>query len=136
MLMPFEWDVRVSSKDHTVTASTSETIRPPSGYTTLRDSTQEIYDTTRGHWKIAPWVRDRAQYALGIAYGVVRGAYRVDSWFPSEKEWDRGKNRWGFVGESAPELAHVVGTHVRDAFPNQVMYRRFIHGYAGTADPA
>ena len=39
MLMPFEWDVRVSSKDHTVTASTSETIRPPSGYTTLRDST-------------------------------------------------------------------------------------------------
>lgn len=97
---------------------------------------QEIYDTTRGHWKIAPWVRDRAQYALGIAYGVVRGAYRVDSWFPSEKEWDRGKNRWGFVGESAPELAHVVGTHVRDAFPNQVMYRRFIHGYAGTADPA
>ena len=38
-MMPFEWDVRVSSKDHTVTASTSETIRPPSGYTTLRDST-------------------------------------------------------------------------------------------------
>ena len=29
MMMPFEWDVRVSSKDHTVTASTSETIRPP-----------------------------------------------------------------------------------------------------------
>jgi hypothetical protein len=40
VLMPFEWDVRVSSKDHTVTASTSKTIRPPSGYTTLRDSTR------------------------------------------------------------------------------------------------
>lgn len=95
----------------------------------------DIYEKTRGHWKVADWVRDQSPlYALGIAYGIVRGAYRVDSWFRSEKPWDKGKNRWGFVGESAPELAHVVGTHVRDAFPNQVMYRRFLNGYAGSPE--
>ena len=39
-MMPFEWDVRVSSKDHTVTAPTSKT-RPAAtaGYTTLRGTT-------------------------------------------------------------------------------------------------
>lgn len=95
---------------------------------------KEVYDTTRGHWKIAKWVRDRTAYALGIAYGIVRGAYRVESWFPSEMPWDEGKDRWGFIGEPAPELAHLLGTHVRDAFPNQVMYRRFLDGYPGSPD--
>ncbi|SFR99865.1 hypothetical protein SAMN04487783_0395 [Agrococcus baldri] len=95
---------------------------------------QEIYEATRGHWKVAGWVRERTEFALGVAYGIVRGVYRVESWFPSEMPWDQGKDRWGFVGHPAPELAHVVGTHVRDAFPNQVMYRRFMDGYAGSSD--
>lgn len=93
----------------------------------------EIYEKTRGHWKIGHEVREHAQYALGIAYGVVRGAYRIEpgSWFLSTQPWDEGQNRWGFVGADAPEVAHVVGTHVRDVFPNQVMYRRFLDGYGG-----
>jgi hypothetical protein len=42
-MMPFEWDVRVSSKDHTVTASTSSTTRSATmRYTTMRDSTAEM----------------------------------------------------------------------------------------------
>jgi len=95
----------------------------------------DIYEKTRGHWKTAPWVRDRTEYALGIAYDIVRGVYRVESWFPSEMPWDEGKDRWGFVGQPAPELVHIVGTHVRDAFPNQVMYRRFLEGYEGSTNP-
>lgn len=94
-------------------------------------SKDDIFEQTRGHWRIAPWVRERAEYALGIAYGVVYGAYRIDSWFPSEMPWDQGKNRWGFNGGETPELEYVIGTQVRDAFPNQVMYRRFLEGYPG-----
>lgn len=93
----------------------------------------EIYEQTRGHWRIAPWVRDRAQYCLGVAYGVVRGAYRIDSWFPSEMPWDQGKDRWGFAGAPAAELEHVVGTQVRDVFGGRVMYRRYLDGYPGGA---
>ena len=44
MMMPFEWDVRVSSKDHTVTASTSKT-RPATG--ALHHSTGHY---CRGSW--------------------------------------------------------------------------------------
>jgi hypothetical protein len=94
-------------------------------------SDREIYEKTRGHWKVGPRVRAEAEYCLGIAYGVVRGVYRIEpgSWFPSEMAWDQGQNRWGFVGLPAPELGHVLGTQVRDAFPNQVMYRQFLSGY-------
>ncbi|MFC7432009.1 MULTISPECIES: hypothetical protein [unclassified Agrococcus] len=92
---------------------------------------RQIYEQTRGHWKIARWVRQRAQYCLGVAHGVVRGAYRIDEWFPSEQPWDQGRDRWGFRGIPADDLAHVVGTEVRDVFPNRVMYRRFIDGYPG-----
>ena len=38
-MMPFEWDVRVSSKDHTVTAPTLTTRPATAGYTTLRGTT-------------------------------------------------------------------------------------------------
>lgn len=91
----------------------------------------EIYEKTRGHWRIAEWTRERmiGGYALGIARDIVYGVYRIESWFPSEQPWDIGRNRWGFVGSEAEELQHIVGTEVRAAFPNQVMYRRFLDGY-------
>lgn len=96
----------------------------------------DVYQKTRGHWKVAPWVRDRmiGGYALGIAYDIVRGAYKIESWFLSHEPWDKGKSRWGFIGEPAHELADVIGTHPRHAFPNQVMYRRFLDGYSGSPD--
>ncbi|MBN9613763.1 MAG: hypothetical protein J0H64_09990 [Actinobacteria bacterium] len=96
---------------------------------------EDIYEKTRGHWRIAEWVRERmiGGIALGIAHGVVHGAYRIESWFMSEMPWDEGKNRWGFNGKDAIELSSIVGTQVRNAFPNQVMYRRFLDGYPGDA---
>lgn len=94
----------------------------------------QIYDQTRGHWKISGWVRDRAHYCLGVALGIVRGAYRIDTCLPSEVPTDQGQNRWGFTGHGAPELAHVIGTQVRDVFGGRVMYRRYLKGYPG-AEP-
>lgn len=98
----------------------------------------QVFGQTRGHWRISEHVRERTRtgYCLGVAYGVVRGAYRVDSWFRSQMPSDQGKNRWGFEGEPAEELAHVVGTEVRGAFPNQVMYRQFLTGYPGSSGAA
>ena len=95
---------------------------------------QQIYDQTRGHWKVGPFVRDRAQYCLGVAYGVVRGAYRIDLWFPSEVPQDQGQSRWGFSGAAAPELEKVVGSQVRDVFGGRVMYRRYLDGYPGAPE--
>jgi hypothetical protein len=93
----------------------------------------EIYEQTRGHWKISERVRKEATYVLGVGFGVVRGAYQVDSWFPSQRPGEIG--RWGFVGAPAPELQHVIGTQVRDAFMpgSQNPYRKFLSGYPDDA---
>ena len=48
-MMPFEWDVRVSSKDHTVTAPTSKTGPAATArYTTLRGTTPHALRHTFG----------------------------------------------------------------------------------------
>ncbi|TDD64405.1 hypothetical protein E1262_28330 [Jiangella aurantiaca] len=89
---------------------------------------EEIYEHTRGHWKVGADVRANARYAFGVARGLVRGVYRISSWFPSPIEGDVG--RWGFVGEPAPEMAHYLGTSVRrfnlDGAQNP--YRKFMSG--------
>jgi hypothetical protein len=71
----------------------------------------DIYFYTRGHWLVGADARAKAKYAFGIAHGIVRGVYRIDSWFPSEQKGE--ERRWGFHGSPAPEMAHFIGTSVR-----------------------
>jgi hypothetical protein len=94
-------------------------------------SEPDIYEATRGHWKIGWDARSRARYALGVAFGVVRGAYEIESWFESRQPGDEG--RWGFVGRPAPELAHVVGTNIRsiNLDGSQNPYRKSLDGFPG-----
>lgn len=66
---------------------------------------QQVYECTRCSWVIGPDARERAVYGLGVSHGVVRGAYRIDRWYPA------GDRRWCFEGVSAPELG-VVGTSI------------------------
>ena len=74
----------------------------------------DIYQQTRGHWRVSARSRAAVTHAAGVAHGVVRGVYRIGEWFPSEVPGD--VDRWGFHGQAAPELAHIVGTHVRHLF--------------------
>lgn len=60
-------------------------------------SEDAVYNATRHAWKIGKDARDRATYALGVAHGVVRGAYRID-------RWKQVGERWEFEGVPAPEL--------------------------------
>ena len=74
------------------------------------DDDTAVYDATRGNWRIGKDSRGRARYVLGVAGGIVRGAYRVESWFPSQRPEE--EKRWGFEGVPANEL-RVVGTSVK-----------------------
>jgi hypothetical protein len=71
----------------------------------------DVYFYTSGHWVIGGEARANARYAFGVAHGIVRGAYKIDSWFPSEQKGE--ERRWGFHGSPAPEMAHFIGTSVR-----------------------
>ena len=69
------------------------------------------YDATRMYRRVGADTRQRAVYALGVAGGVVRGAYRIQSWHSGDEE-----GRCGFDGVPAPELG-AVGTSVERLAP-------------------
>lgn len=59
MMMPFEWDVRVSSKEHTVTALTSYDKPDTVGYTTIRGTTSSsmVLGKCRSHVMVFEAIR-------------------------------------------------------------------------------
>jgi len=89
----------------------------------------EVMDATHGYWKIGPDSRELARYALGIAFGIVRGVYRIGRWH--ESTIDGHENRWWFEAQEAPEMQHLIGKHVKDAFVpgSSNPYQKYLEGY-------
>lgn len=75
--------------------------------------------------------REKCEYAIAVAYGVVRGIFRVNAWQPREEgdspRQRAGKTlRWGFDRQPAAEMQHLVGLDVSSLFvkgaANPVLY--------------
>jgi hypothetical protein len=83
-----------------------------------RDMNDEaVYAITRGNWRIGANARSKARYAFGVAFGVVRGVYRISGWEPATKPGDEG--RWTFSGERADEMIAFEGASVRHLVPER-----------------
>jgi hypothetical protein len=80
----------------------------------------QLYDVTYGWWVMGP-KRERAEYAFAVAKGQIRGVWRIHGWRPrhdkDENGTPTGRVRWGFDGEPADELAHLIGVDVAQYFP-------------------
>jgi len=91
-----------------------------------RMSADEIYEVTRGVWKIGKR-RDSLKYALAVYRGIVREVFRIDSWHPAgsthyqfrrrDATW---AGRWEFCGGVAEPLVRqrYVGGSVAHLFPD------------------
>ena len=78
-------------------------------------SDNELYEITRGVWKIGS-DREKAEYAFCVANGVVQEIYLIQKWQPAgttpyvtraQKDANtKGKweGRWEFIGKIAPDL--------------------------------
>jgi uncharacterized protein len=72
-------------------------------------SEQELYEATRGVWKIGPR-RNTVHYAMAVYEGVVREVYQIEAWhragstvYRTRSRSDvRGQGRWEFTGRKAP----------------------------------
>jgi hypothetical protein len=69
----------------------------------------ELYDATRGTWKVSLASATKAQYALAVFGGTVREVYEIAEWLPAgstmyaDPERDVGAaTRYEFVGRLAP----------------------------------
>src|ERR1041385_6463172 len=79
---------------------------------TYRDgiSTKDLYDRTRGTWKISPSRAEKAHYAFAVYQGVIQEVYEIFEWMPSDSEEmvkvfgrpNGDDGRWGFRGSVAP----------------------------------
>lgn len=71
----------------------------------------EIYEITRGYWKINLERAKQAKYALAIYDGMVLDVYEIMEWFPAfstmtyqrKDNQEKLKDRFEFVGNIAPE---------------------------------
>lgn len=91
-----------------------------------------LYDITQGWWRVGPQ-REKAQYAVAVAGGIVRAVFTVDAWRPrikGDRDWEHdrpGKPRWGFEGKPADECAYLLGSDVRHLFKpgnaNPILYQ-------------
>jgi len=82
----------------------------------------DLFEATHGWWRIGPR-RERADYAFAVNRGVIREAYRIDSWrtrSQGDRGWEddmrSGRPRWGFDGVVAEDLAHYRNRSVAHLF--------------------
>jgi hypothetical protein len=84
----------------------------------------ELYDATRGHWRVG-LRRERADLALAIAGGIVREVFEIGGWHPAGTTSSATSihgaappDRWEFVGRLAPETIRrkYVGDSVKSYF--------------------
>lgn len=69
----------------------------------------ELYDATRGVWKVGER-RNKAAYAFAVYEGIVREIYKIMEWFPAGSTFSTRPadglaepDRWEFVGQLADE---------------------------------
>lgn len=76
-------------------------------------SPEELYEVTRGIWKIGKQRRDRARLAMPVHGGIVREVYAIGSWHRAGSTpymirdqaslAEKHARRWEFVGEVAAD---------------------------------
>lgn len=96
------------------------------------DMNQEaLLEVSRGVWGVSKEIRDKAEIALVISFGIVRGVYEIDQsgWEPVLKGEHKGK--WIFAGAvtADPALASLIATDMGKKVKNQVSFQKFLTGF-------
>lgn len=64
---------------------------------------QEIYDTTRGWWRVSRGNCEKVKLALAVVRGIVIEVFRVNGWKAADGTAANGQSRLQFEGERAEE---------------------------------
>ena len=105
-------------------------------------SEMELYDFTRGQWKLNPEKARRAQYAFSIYEGIIQEVYEILDWYEAGKTFSvrqtekyseemkkETEGRYEFIGNVAPEEIRSrykhksVAHYFNKGNSNPIMYR-------------
>jgi len=95
----------------------------------------ELYDYTRGRWRISKERAEKAKYAFAIYNGIIQEVYLILSWFEAGKTFNTrndndsiGEKRYEFIGNLAdPEIRNKykgksVEHYFKKGTQNPIMY--------------
>jgi uncharacterized protein len=94
-------------------------------------SKEELYETTRGIWKVGETNRSKVEYALTLYQGIVLEVYRIKQWHPAgtltyhtrDTAHFKNSGRWEFSGSIAKDIRdEYVGYSVGKAGQNPIRY--------------
>jgi len=92
---------------------------------------ETLLKVSQGVWRVGKDIREKAQIALVISFGIIRGVYGIDrdGWKPAPKAEDNGK--WIFTGKvlSDPKFSSLIGTDMGQQVRNQVSFQKFLDGF-------
>ena len=94
-------------------------------------SSVDLLKVSRRAWGVGAEIRERAEIAFVISFGIIRGVYDIDrnAWEPALD--DKGKLKWQFNGKSTsqPELLDLVGTDMGPQVRTQKEFQKFLDGF-------
>jgi uncharacterized protein len=91
----------------------------------------ELYETTRGIWKVGETRRNKVEYALSLYQGIVLEVYRIKQWYPAgtlkyntrDSAQFNNSGRWEFSGSAAKDIREeYIGFSVGKAGQNPIRY--------------
>lgn len=122
-------------------------ISEPCALIKIRDSfpdsasrtAQELYDATRGMWKLnIEHAQEKAKYVLAVYGGIVREVYEVNEWLPANStQYSPASKNWKGTEDYKTEgRIEFVGTVANDAVRNKYLWKSVSHLYKpGNASP-
>lgn len=100
---------------------------------------QELYDATRGMWKMnIDQARAKAKYVLAIYGGVVREVYEVTEWLPANSTMysEASKNWKGTENFKTEGRIEFVGKIAIESIRKKYLWKSVSHLYkSGNANP-
>ncbi len=97
-------------------------------------SSIELYDSTRGQWRVNLRQARKANYAFSVYKGIIQEVYVIFSWFPGSSTFNVRVNdnpiegRYEFIGNIAPDLIRnkyrfkSVEHYFKKGSANPIMY--------------
>ena len=89
----------------------------------VADNVYDVYEAVRYAWRLNVDKARTSEFVLAIQQGLVIGVFVPQKWldatkdnFPGREDWSEGE-RWGFVGEEAPDEIKklYLGTRLPDS---------------------
>jgi uncharacterized protein len=77
---------------------------------------EELYEATRGFWRVKRFRREQAEYGMAVYQGIVREVYRILKWHPAGTLQYQTRDSKSFKSSGRFEFDGIVATDIRSEY--------------------